>query len=68
MLIKIIIIITISKKIIKSYKTTFNNKYKLFIKIINIYSLLYIISISLLVELLLFEKLLLNKTFSVSNM
>ena len=68
MLIKIIIIITISKKIIKSYKTTFNNKYKLFIKIINIYILLYIISISLLVELLLFEKLLLNKTFSVSNM
>ena len=67
MLIKIIII-TISKKIIKSYKTTFNNKYKLFIKIINIYILLYIISISLLVELLLFEKLLLNKTFSVSNM
>ena len=67
MLIKIIII-TISKKIIKSYKTTFNNKYKLFIKIINIYILLYIISISLLVELLLFGKLLLNKTFSVSNM
>ena len=67
MLIKFIII-TISKKIIKSYKTTFNNKYKLFIKIINIYILLYIISISLLVELLLFEKLLLNKTFSVSNM